>query len=129
MSVPTAFVLHAKAGQKAVEGAAVVYVNLDFFDSDGSQGGLHRAKDFGVANGRVASNRIDVALDKFAVAAGLGLFSAPNFGYVVALKGKGKLGFVLGGKAREWNGKVKAHRYVAAAIVLKAEDLLFGLAV
>ena len=104
-------------------------MNLYFFDSDCGQGCLHRAKDFSVANGGVASNSVDVALDKFAVAAGLGLFAAPNFCDVVALKWKDKLGLVLGRKARERNGKVKAHGHVAASVVLKAEDLLFRLAV
>ena len=68
------------------------------------KGFLYDKQYFEIACRAVAPDRIDVALNEFAVAARLRFFAAPHFCDVITLKRKIQFAFVFRRKARKRNG-------------------------
>jgi hypothetical protein len=73
------------------------------------------------------ADRVEVALHELTVPATLSVLAAPHRRHVVALEGQPQVVEVLGREAGEGNGEVEPHPHVAAAMVLKAVQLLVGL--
>ena len=81
---------------------------------------------FSVGSDVFGADRVEIALHEFAEAAALRVLAAPDCGDMIALERRAEFVDVLRGEASQRNGEVEAEADVAAAVVLKAVELLVG---
>ena len=112
--------------QQAIQNGSIVDANGEFREADFGEQLADDEDDLGIGGDAFGADRVEVALHELAEAAALRVFAAPDAGDVVALERRAEFADVLGGEAGERHGEVEAEADVAAAVVLKAVELLVG---
>ena len=112
--------------QQPVENRPVVDANREFREADLGEQLADDEDDLGIGGDALGADRVEIALHELAEAAALRVLAAPDGGDVVALERRAELADVLGGEAGQRHGEVEAQADVAAAVVLKAVELLVG---
>jgi hypothetical protein len=72
------------------------------------------------------ADRIEIALHELAIPSGLRVLAAPHRGNVVPLERQPQLLRMLGDEPRQRHGEIEPQAHVAAAVILKAVELLVG---
>ena len=88
---------------------------------------MNYARRLDVGDDALGADRIEIALNKFAVATALRVLAPPDGGNLIPFEWRAKLLSVLRGEPRQRHCQVEPHPDIAAAMILEAIELFVGL--